>query len=174
MFNHAPKEYDCPFCRVVKGHDLEAPYTKQSDVVYRDSWVTAFICARWWENNSGHVLIIPNQHVENLYDLPSALSIKIHDLERKVAIAFKYAYACDGTSSRQHNEPSGSQEVWHYHLHVFPRYREDDLYRSSHRMVPAEERLPYAEKLKAYFDDNLASFDLVPKEDVRAGTDRTN
>ena len=154
MFNHEPEGYDCPFCRVANGEDIEDPYTKQSDVVYRDASVTAFINSRWWENNPGHVLVIPNQHVENLYDLPSNLSSQIHDMERRVAIALKQVYKCDGTSSRQHNEPSGNQEVWHYHVHVFPRYQGDNLYRSSHRMVPATERLPYAEKLKAYFDEH--------------------
>jgi histidine triad (HIT) family protein len=61
----------------------------------------------------------------------------------------KRAYGCDGTSVRQHNEPAGDQDVWHYHLHVFPRYAGDDLYRSSARLTHPEERWPYADRLRA-------------------------
>ncbi|MEP7294527.1 MAG: diadenosine tetraphosphate hydrolase, partial [Chloroflexota bacterium] len=57
-------------------------------------------------------------------------------------------------STRQHNEPAGYQEVWHYHLHVFPRYAHDYLYDLTfqRRLTTLEERRPYAEKLKRYFD----------------------
>ena len=155
MYNHAPDGYDCPFCRVAQKQEAEGTHTKRSDVVWRDEWVTAFIAAHWWENNPGHVLIVPNRHIENLYDLPPDLSAKVHTLEREVALAFKKVYGCDGTSSRQHNEPAGYQDVWHYHLHVFPRYVGDQLYRSSFRMTTVEERLPYAEKLRTYFDGDF-------------------
>ena len=57
-------------------------------------------------------------------------------------------YDCEGTSFRQHNEPGGDQEVWHYHLHVFPRYAGDDLYGSEARLTAPEERAPYAERLR--------------------------
>lgn len=151
MHNHAPEGYVCPFCLVARGIENEDVLTKQSDVIYRDDYVTAFISAGWWENNKGHVLIIPNEHFENLYDLPSDYSTKIHDFEKKVAIALKQVYQCDGVSSRQHNEPAGCQDVWHYHLHVFPRYENDNLYAMERTSTTAEERTVYAEKLRGYF-----------------------
>jgi len=135
----------------VEGFESEHAQTKQSDIVYRDNYITAFICAGWWENNKGHVLIIPNKHFENLYDLPSDYSAKIHDFEKQIAIAFKKVYHCDGVSSRQHNEPAGNQDVWHYHLHVFPRYKDDNLYLMKRRATTLEERTVYAEKLRDYF-----------------------
>ena len=67
---------------------------------------------------------------------------------KRIALALKTAYGCDGTSFRQHNEPHGDQEVWHYHLHVFPRWHGDDLYGSPHRLTTPEERAPYAERLR--------------------------
>ena len=51
--------------------------------------------------------------------------------------------------TRQHNEPDGQQEVWHYHLHVFPRHAGDDLDGSEARVASPEERKPYAEALRA-------------------------
>ena len=42
----------------------------------------------------------------------------------------KTAFGCPGVSTRQHNEPAGNQDVWHYHVHVFPRWHGDRLYGS--------------------------------------------
>lgn len=154
MFTHAPANYVCPFCTVIKGGDNPPPYTTQQDVIYRTPHTTAFINVRWWQNNPGHVLVVPNQHIENIYNLLPEVAVHVHEAARQVAIAFKRVYGCDGVSTRQHNEPAGYQEVWHYHLHVFPRYENDRLYELSqaYRNTTAEERLPYAEKLRAYFE----------------------
>ncbi len=64
----------------------------------------------------------------------------------------KVAYGCDGVSTRQHNEPAGNQDVWHYHMHVFPRYEGDDLYSqyNKRRRIPPEERAHYADQLRPY------------------------
>lgn len=151
MYNHAPKNYICPFCLVVEGVENEHVQTKQADIVYKDDYITAFISAGGYKNNKGHVIIIPNSHFENIYDLPDEISERIHKLERKIAIALKEVYKCDGVSSRQHNEPSGNQDVWHYHLHVFPRFKNDNLYLSDRELSKPEERIEYANKLKDYF-----------------------
>jgi len=153
LYTHAPADYQCPFCAVASGEDGPYPFTRQSDVVYRDEHATAFVNMRWWPNNPGHVLVIPNRHIENIYGLTPDIAVHVHEASRRVALAMKRAYRCDGVSTRQHNEPSGYQEVWHYHLHVFPRYADDRLYDLSHqhRTTTPEERLPYAERLRASF-----------------------
>lgn len=151
MYNHMPDNYICPFCLVAQGIENEYVLTKQDDIVYKDKFITAFIAAGCWKNNKGHVLIIPNKHFENIYDLPASLSAKIHGFEREVALALKEVYKCDGVSSRQHNEPSGNQDVWHYHLHVFPRYENDNLYKTDREHLPPEERKVYASRLREYF-----------------------
>lgn len=153
MYNHEPKEYICPFCSIVAGIENESLYTKQDDVVYRDTQISVFIASHWWPNNKGHVIIVPNQHIENLFDLPDNVSTSIHSMERRVALALKKTYVCDGVSSRQHNEPSGDQDVWHYHLHVFPRYQGDQLYISNplKKLSDPKERKVYAKKLREYF-----------------------
>ena len=71
---------------------------------------------------------MPNEHIENLYDMPAPVGHAMFDLLQLTAIALKETYRCDGTSIRQHNEPAGNQDVWHFHIHVFPRYAGDDLY----------------------------------------------
>jgi len=148
MYNHAPEGYDCPFCRLVHGLDTSA--SSQDDVVYRDVSVTAFVSAGWWPNNRGHVLVIPNAHYENVYDLPPELATPIQRVTREIAVAFKETYGCDGVSTRQHNEPAGMQDVWHYHQHVFPRYEGDDLYLGRRVGSTPEQRRPYAAKLREF------------------------
>jgi histidine triad (HIT) family protein len=155
MYTHAPEEYDCPFCRLVRGGDTSV--SSQEDVIYRDAEVTAFMAAGWWPNNRGHVLVVPNDHYENIYDLPPELGTPIQRVSRDVALAFKATYGCDGVSTRQHNEPHGMQDVWHYHVHVFPRYRDDHLYLTRREPSTAEGRHPYAEKLRAYLGNLSAS-----------------
>ena len=151
MYSHAPQGYVCPFCLVAQGVENEHVLTKQADIIYRDELITVFIAAGWWENNKGHVLIIPNKHFENIYELPSGYSARIHEFEKQVAIALKEVYNCSGVSSRQHNEPDGNQDVWHYHLHVFPRYKNDNLYGCDRKWTAPEERALYANKLRTYF-----------------------
>lgn len=153
MFSHAPDDYECFLCLIVQG-SLK-PSTQPEDVFWRTEHVTAFIGSHWWPNNPGHVIIVPNTHFEALYDIPPSVGAAIFEASRQVAIALKLVYGCDGTSTRQHNEPAGYQEIYHYHLHVFPRYKNDYLYDLTfqRRESKPAERFPYAEKLRAYFND---------------------
>lgn len=152
LYNHSPENYICPFCLVAEGVENAHVQTRRDDVFYRDEAITAFVSSSRFGVNRGHAIIIPNAHVENLYDLPDELSAKIHALERRVALAFMEVYRCDGVSSRQHNGPGGDQDVWHYHLHVFPRYIGDGLYRAERAFFPPEERRPFADSLRAHFE----------------------
>jgi histidine triad (HIT) family protein len=150
--NHAPKNYICPFCLLVKGIENSHVYSRQWDIVYKDDFVTAFVASHWWPNNKGHVLIIPNEHIENIYSLPVHLSNRIHELEIEIAKAIKEEYKCDGISSRQHNEPC-NQDVWHYHLHVYPRYFDDNLYGTERIISNEVERANYALRLRQYLSN---------------------
>jgi histidine triad (HIT) family protein len=139
----------------VRGEDLAGVYSRQSDVVLRTQHASAFVSARWWPGNEGHVLVVPNEHVENLYDLEPPRLGHVHEAVRRVAIAIRETYACEGVSTRQHNEPASHQEVWHFHCHVFPRSAGDGLYERSneYRWTTPEERAPYAERLRSWLGD---------------------
>ena len=76
-YTHAPDGYICPFCLVVKGIENEQVATKQQGVVFRDGEVTAFISSHWWPGNHGHALVIPNEHIENIYTMPTRLLARI-------------------------------------------------------------------------------------------------
>jgi histidine triad (HIT) family protein len=122
-YSHAPEGYRCPFCEAAAGVDRPRPGTTQQDVVLRTNHATAFMASRWWPNNRGHVLVIPNAHFENVYDLPVYDAAQIHRATQAVALAMRATYGCTGISTRQHNQPDGNQDLWHYHLHVFPAVR---------------------------------------------------
>jgi len=155
MYNHSPENYICPLCQISKGERTEKG-DQEPSVIFRNKDLTVFIAGKWWRSNLGHVIIIPNQHIENIYDMPEEMGHKIFDFSKKVAIAFKETYKCDGVSTRQHNEPAGNQDVFHFHLHVFPRYTGDNLY-INHKDTfwpTQEEKQPYVDKLKKYFSKN--------------------
>jgi len=131
-------------------HKIECDHNqlRQSDIVHQNKVVTAFLATRRLPNNQGHVLVIPNQHFENIYDLPDEIGAQIHSLARTVALAMKATYQCDGILIRQQNEPAGGQHIWHYHLHIIPRYESDDFDFSLKEPFPAPERANYAQMLR--------------------------
>jgi histidine triad (HIT) family protein len=152
MHNHAPAGYICPLCLIAKGRPTNRG-DQEADVVWRGALGTVFVSGKWWRASPGHAIVIPNEHIENLYDMPAPVGHAMFDLMQVTAMALKETYRCDGTSVRQHNEPAGNQDVWHYHLHVFPRYAGDNLYlnHADTFWPSAEQKRPYAERLRAYF-----------------------
>ena len=88
-----------------------------------------------------------------MYSLHASLAGEIHELARRIALALKATDGCDGVSTRQHNEPAGNQEVWHYHLHVFPRYAGDGLYGARKSLIDLDVRLTQAERLRRALAD---------------------
>lgn len=156
MFNHEPEGYVCPLCQIAKGESTERG-NQEGSVIFRDDTLTAFVAGKWWRSNPAHVIIVSNRHIENIYDMPEDIGSQIFALGKRVSLALKKAYECDGVSTRQHNEPAGNQDVWHFHLHVFPRYKGDNLYQNhADTYWPSEEeKAPYAKKLKEALQSTL-------------------
>lgn len=149
MFNHQPLDYICPICNLVNGKESE--FNKLSDIVLENERILAFISPKWWPNNPGNVMVVPKPHFENIYDIPDELLGELNIIARKIAVAMRIEYECDGISTRQHNEPSGNQDLWHFHLHVFPRWKNDNLYLNNDKseFIDSIIREPYAKKLKS-------------------------
>lgn len=149
---HEPTNYSCPFCKIVQGG--EDSYSNQNDVVFRSDSVTAFISPQWWHTNPGHVLVVPNDHYENIYDIPDKSLASVYITVKQVALAMKEKYKCDGVSTRQHNEPAGDQTLWHLHVHVSPRHPNDNLYLNHRNVQFVDEayRAKFAHMLRDYFE----------------------
>lgn len=155
MHNHEPTDYPCVFCKIVGAIVDSDPDRLPGEVLYHTGMATAILALGRWPNNPVDICVVPNAHFENLYDLPLEYAVPLHSLTRAMALSLKGVYACDGVSTRQHNEPAGGQDVWHYHVHVTPRYYQDQFYRSSLIDFPEADRLVHARRLREYVYSHL-------------------
>jgi histidine triad (HIT) family protein len=138
-------------CAIARDEIEKGPMFSPDDRIFADEQVYAMISAHQWPNNPGNVVVVPNDHYENIYELPDAVAARIQVVAKRVALAMKATWNCEGVSTRQHNEPAGNQDTWHYHLHVTPRYTGDDLYKTyvhGKALMAAGERSGYARDLR--------------------------
>jgi len=109
---------DCVFCKIVAG---QIPSTK----VHEDELTLAFMDIG--EVNPGHVLVAVKPHVDNIYGLDDTLAAAVFRTAARVARAVKKAYAPEGMTLYQANGAAAGQTVFHFHLHLVPRYAEDGM-----------------------------------------------
>ncbi|MCY4402637.1 MAG: HIT family protein [Candidatus Poribacteria bacterium] len=109
---------ECIFCAIVEG---KIPATK----VYEDEHVFTFMDIA--PANPGHLVVIPKQHYRNIFDIPTEVASKIMEAAIPLATAIREALNPDGLNLIQNNEPAGFQTVFHFHLHLIPRWETDSL-----------------------------------------------
>ena len=109
---------DCIFCEIVAGNIPAA-------TVYEDEHVFAFMDIA--PANPGHTLVIPKQHYRNIFDMPTEIGSRIMQASILIANAIKAALNPDGLNLFQSNEAAGFQTVFHFHLHLIPRWEGDPL-----------------------------------------------
>lgn len=156
MHNHASQDYICPICPAIQGFEDERTWIVQNDIVYRDDLVLAFIGSKFVKGHEGYPLVVPLEHFEHLYDLPSEVGHRIMDVSMRLAIALRKLRSCDGMTIAQYNEPAGGQHAFHYHMHVVPRFEGDDFDVNmplGQRSAP-EDRVPYAQALRDFLRQN--------------------
>lgn len=110
------KKDDCIFCRIANG---EIP----SKAVYEDDSFRVILDVG--PATKGHALILPKNHYADLYELPDEEAEKVIVLAKKMAAKLKEKLNCDGLNLVQNNGEAAGQTVFHFHLHLIPRYRED-------------------------------------------------
>lgn len=143
---HAPPDYQCPFCYVAETLPTPAP---ESAVVLVEPRVFAFVPLHYYGGVRGNCLIAPRSHYENVFYTPDDLGNDLFRATRLLAVAMQKAFGCQGISTRQHNGPAGDQDVWHFHLHVFPRFPGDGLWGGNKELYATAERLDVADRLRA-------------------------
>ena len=109
---------DCIFCAIVAG---EIP----AATVYEDEHVLAFMDIA--PANPGHTLVIPKQHYRNIFDMPAEVGSQIMQAAIPIANAIRAALNPDGLNLFQANEPAAFQTVFHFHLHLIPRWESDSI-----------------------------------------------
>ncbi len=136
------KDNACIFCRIAQ---KQVP----ANLVYEDEKALAFLDIR--PLNEGHTLVMPKAHYETIFDIPQELITYLHGITKQVAIAVKKATKADGISIIQQNGKAASQEVFHLHIHVIPRYEGQKLPRFSDVKEADREKLSQtAEKIRKY------------------------
>lgn len=96
-----------------------------SATVYQDQHVFAFMDIA--PANPGHILVIPKQHYRNLFDMPAAVGAHIMQAAIPIANAIRTALKPDGINLFQSNEAAAFQTVFHFHLHLIPRWEGDPI-----------------------------------------------
>ena len=150
--SNTPEGYTCPICLGIHEADSSETLMRPADIIYKDDLVTGFINSFFIGKNAGHAIVVPNDHYENIYDLPAEIGHRVFDVSQKISLAMKKVYGCDGITIRQNNEPAGDQHAFHFHLHVFPRYKDDGynaVQPSEKRLADPKERSGYAARLSA-------------------------
>ena len=132
---------NCVFCRIVAR-------AIPASVVYEDDETLAFMDLG--QVNPGHVLVAVKAHAENLYELSDAQAAAVLRAARRVARAIRGAFAPEGLSVYQANGKAAGQTVFHYHVHLVPRYEGDGMALTWPVKNPPREKLEeYAAKVKA-------------------------
>jgi histidine triad (HIT) family protein len=121
----------CIFCKIVAG-------TIPSYKVYEDDQVLAFLDIT--QVTKGHTLVIPKQHVEDVFALSAELASTIYRQIPRIANQLNDAFHPIGMNIINNNQ-SPLQSVFHYHIHLIPRYEHDGFTLSFHSTSPSKEDL---------------------------------
>ncbi|EIJ81957.1 histidine triad (HIT) protein [Bacillus methanolicus PB1] len=108
---------ECIFCKIVNG---EIPSAK----VYENEHVLAFLDIS--QVTEGHTLVIPKIHKENVYELTPEIARNLFEVVPEISNAIKKAYNPAGMNLVNNNGETAGQTVFHYHIHIIPRYGKGD------------------------------------------------
>lgn len=106
----------CTFCDLIAG-------AAEVSVCYEDARAIAFMDIQ--PVNAGHVLVAPREHYESLVDLPPELGLHLYEVAMRLAPVIRKIAQTDGLNIVVNSGSAAGQDVFHYHVHVIPRYRND-------------------------------------------------
>mgnify|MGYP002611037568 CR=1 FL=1 len=109
---------DCIFCKIAGG---DIP----SSTVYEDEQFRVLLDLS--PATKGHALILPKQHYANIFEIDENVLRDLIVLAKKVASAMKETLNCDGVNIVQNNGEAAGQTVFHFHMHMIPRYKNDNV-----------------------------------------------
>ncbi|MCI8774233.1 MAG: HIT family protein [Lachnospiraceae bacterium] len=110
------KDENCIFCKIANG---EIP----SKTIYEDEEFRVILDLG--PAAKGHALILPKNHYADLYELPEETASQVMLLAKKMATQMTEKLHCDGFNLVQNNGETAGQTVFHFHMHLIPRYKDD-------------------------------------------------
>ena len=111
------RQADCIFCKIIAG---EIP----SNTIYEDDTFKVVLDAS--PASKGHALILPKKHYADIYDIDEEVAGKAMKLAKKLAGHMTEVLGCDGFNILQNNHEVAGQTVFHFHMHLIPRYEGDN------------------------------------------------
>lgn len=111
------RDDNCIFCKIANG---EIP----SVTLYEDEDFRVILDLG--PASKGHALILPKEHAANLYELPDELAAKAMVVAKKVGSVLTKGLNCDGLNVVQNNGEAAGQTVFHFHIHLIPRFKGDE------------------------------------------------
>ena len=112
------KMENCIFCKIANGEIPAAALYEDDDFK---------VILDLGPASKGHALILPKAHAANIYELPDELAAKAMILAKKMASKMTEALKCDGFNIVQNNGEAAGQTVFHFHMHLIPRYKGDNV-----------------------------------------------
>lgn len=109
-------ETNCIFCKIANG---DIP----SSTIYEDDFFRVILDLS--PATKGHALILPKQHMADIFEMSEDCASKIFVLASRIAKAMKSTLGCDGLNIVQNNGSVAGQTVFHFHMHLIPRYNGD-------------------------------------------------
>ncbi|MFA6094672.1 MAG: HIT domain-containing protein [Candidatus Paceibacterota bacterium] len=109
----------CIFCKIIKGEESNCT------VVFENEKVIAIKPIH--EINPGHTLIIPKEHTVDIFDTPTDLLKELIDVSQQLAVSLKEKHQSTGVNILHASGKDAGQSVFHFHIHVVPRYLDDGL-----------------------------------------------
>ena len=106
----------CIFCELIHGGG-------EVSICYEDSQALAFMDVQ--PVNAGHVLVVPRQHFDSLVDVPSDLARHLFDVALRLGPIVRRLAGADGLNIIVNSGEAAGQDVFHYHVHVIPRRKDD-------------------------------------------------
>lgn len=110
---------DCIFCKLANG-------VFETNKIYEDNDFTVILDAA--PATKGHALILPKEHYANIYELDEEIAGKAFKLAKKLASHMTDKLGCDGFNIVQNNGEAAGQTVFHFHMHLIPRYKGDGAF----------------------------------------------
>ena len=107
---------NCIFCKL-------ANHVFDTNIIYEDDDFTVILDVN--PATKGHCLILPKEHYENIFELPEELTAKAFRLAKKLSSSLREKLSCDGLNIVQNNGEIAGQTVFHFHIHLIPRYEND-------------------------------------------------
>ena len=112
------KDDNCIFCKLANG---DIP----TNTIYEDADFRVILDAS--PAAKGHALILPKQHYANMFEMDDEVLAKAAKLAKKVITHEKEVLGCDGYNVLQNNGEAAGQTVFHFHMHLIPRYKGDQV-----------------------------------------------